>query len=55
MKIPLAELVRGMIRGTIDTHRRRRHILRALLLFSRTHPDPDFKRAAHERVRLSGD
>ena len=44
----LADLIRGMIRGTIDTQRRKRALLRALLHFSRTHPDPAFKRAAHE-------
>jgi AcrR family transcriptional regulator len=44
----LAELVRGMIRGTIDAQRKKRSLLRALLHFSRTHPDPAFKRAAYE-------
>lgn len=45
---PLPDLVRGMIRGTIDAHRKKRNLLRALLQFSRTRNDPEFKRAAHE-------
>ena len=45
---PLPDLVRGIIRGTIDAQRKKRNLLRALLQFSRTHPDPEFKRAAHE-------
>ncbi|MBV8516916.1 MAG: TetR/AcrR family transcriptional regulator [Acidobacteria bacterium] len=53
MHIPLPELLRGMIRGTLDSYRRRRNLLRALLQFSRTHPDPAFRRAAHEINRTS--
>jgi AcrR family transcriptional regulator len=48
MNAPLPDLVRGMIRGTIEAQRKKRNLLRALLQFSRTHPDPAFKRAAHE-------
>jgi AcrR family transcriptional regulator len=44
----LSDLIRGMIRGTIDAQRKKRSLLRALLHFSRTHPDPAFKRAAYE-------
>ena len=48
MQVPLPDLVRGMIRGTIEAQRKKRNLLRALLHFSRTHPDPSFKRAAHD-------
>lgn len=48
LECTLPDLVRGMIRGTIDAQRKKRHLLRALLHFSRTHPDPAFKRAAYE-------
>jgi AcrR family transcriptional regulator len=53
MRIPLPELLRGMIRGTVEAYRRRRNLLRALLQFSRTHPDPAFRREAHELNRAS--
>jgi len=49
----LPDLLRGMIRATIDAHRKKRHLLRALLQFARTHPDPEFKRAAHEMNQTS--
>lgn len=47
-QVALPDLVRGVVRATIEAHRKKRHLLRALLQFSRTHPDPAFKRAAHE-------
>jgi AcrR family transcriptional regulator len=53
MNIPLPDLVRGMIRGTIEMHRRNRNLLRALLRFSRAHADPEFKKAAHEMNRAN--
>ena len=53
LNLPLPQLLRGVIRGSIEAHRRSRNLLRALLLFSRTHPDPKFKRSAHEMNRAS--
>lgn len=53
MIVPLPDLLRGVIRGSIEAHRRSRNLLRALLRFSRTHPDPKFKRAAHEMNRAN--
>lgn len=53
LNIALPDLLRGVIRGSIEAHRRNRNLLRALLLFSRTHPDPKFKRAAHEMNRAN--
>jgi AcrR family transcriptional regulator len=47
-QVALPDLVRFVIRATIEAHRKKRNLLRALLRFSRTHPDPEFKRAAHE-------
>ena len=53
LDLPLPQLLRGVIRGSIEAHRRSRNVLRALLQFSRTHPDPKFKRAAHEMNQAS--
>ena len=53
MHMRLPDLFRAMIRGTIEGHRRRRGLLHALHLFSQMHPDPEFKRAAHELNRAN--
>ncbi|HWW61774.1 MAG TPA: helix-turn-helix domain-containing protein, partial [Thermoanaerobaculia bacterium] len=53
IKLPLPELVRGMVRGMVEGYRRKRNILRALLEYSRTHPDAKFKRTARELNRAS--
>ena len=46
MKLPITALVRGMVVGLVDAYRRNRRLLRALHLFARTHPDPQFRRHA---------
>lgn len=53
IKLPLPDLIRGMVRGMVEGYRRKRNILRALLQYSRTHPDAKFKRTARELNRAS--
>ena len=50
--MPLEQLVRRVVSGMVEGHRRNRTLLRALLLYSQTHRDPEFRRRADE---LSGD
>ena len=49
--IPLPVLLRKIVHGTVEGHRRTRHILRALIHFYRSHRDRSFKRAAMEMNR----
>jgi AcrR family transcriptional regulator len=49
--LPLTSLVRSLIYGMVEGHRRRRGILRALLHYARTHQDADFRQAAEEMNR----
>lgn len=51
--ISIEDLVRGVIRSSLETYRKRRNILLALRQFARTHPDPSFKRSAHEMNRFA--
>ena len=53
MEISLPNLLRGMIRGSIESHRRKRNLLRALFQFARTHEDPTMKREAAKMNRAS--
>jgi AcrR family transcriptional regulator len=49
----LPDLLRGMIRGSVEGHRRKRSLLRALHHFARTHSDPTMKREAGKMNRAS--
>ena len=53
VKISLADLMHGMIRGSIESHRRKRNLLRALFQYSRTHEDPAIRREAAKINRAS--
>lgn len=53
VKIGLPALLRGMIRGVIEGHRRKRNLLRALFQFGRTHDDPAIRREAAGMNRAS--
>jgi AcrR family transcriptional regulator len=53
MRLPLAALLAGMIRGMVEGYRRKRNILRALLHFARSHPDPNFRKSAAELNRAT--
>lgn len=44
----LVERVRMLVGGTVAGYRLQRGILRALLLYAQTHPDPEFRRRADE-------
>lgn len=50
---PIPDLLRGVIRGSIEAHRRKRKLLRALMQFTRTHSDPGMKREAANMNRAS--
>jgi AcrR family transcriptional regulator len=51
--VPLAALVRGMVRGIAEGYRRKRGLLRALVRYARTHPDPDFRELAKKMNRAT--
>lgn len=53
MDVKLPDLLRGMIRGSIESHRRKRNLLRALFMFARTHDDPTMKQQAAKMNRAS--
>src|SRR3981081_3079448 len=48
---PTAELLSTLVTGMIEGYRVRRSLVRALLLYAQTHPDPAF-RSHSEQVRL---
>ena len=52
-RLSVQELARAMIRGMAAGFRRRRGLLRALILYARTHEDPDFRRRAHALDRAT--
>jgi len=54
-RIPAATIIRGVVTGLIEGYRRRRGLLQALIRYSRTHPDPEFRRAAQEMNRAGID
>jgi AcrR family transcriptional regulator len=51
--VSLSDLLRGMVRGSVESHRRKRNLLRALFQFARTHSDPAMKREAGKMNRAS--
>ena len=53
VQFTLQDLLRGMIRGSVEGHRRKRNLLRALHQFARTHSDPAMKREAAKMNRAS--
>lgn len=53
VRISLPDLLRGMIRGSVESHRRKRNLLRALFQFARRHNDPAIKREAARTNRAS--
>lgn len=52
-RIKLPDLLHGVIRGSIESHRRKRDLLRALFQFARTHADPSIKREAARMNRIT--
>ncbi len=46
-----AAIVRSLVHGMVQGYRLRRELLRALLLYAETHPDPRFRRRASELNR----
>ena len=53
VQFTLQELLRGMIRGSVEAHRRKRNLIRALNQFSRTHDDPSIRNEAAKMNRAS--
>lgn len=51
--VPLPALVRGMVKGIAEGYRRKRNLLRALVRYARTHPDPEFRKLAHKLNRAT--
>jgi AcrR family transcriptional regulator len=51
--VPLPALVRGMVKGIAEGYRRRRNLLRALVRYARTHPDPEFRELAKKMNRAT--
>ena len=47
-RLPLSKLVPAIIRGAVMGNRMKRNVVRALILYSRTHRDPSFRKAAFE-------
>lgn len=47
------DLLRGLIRGSVEGHRRKRNLLRAIYQFARTHDESEMKREAAETNRAS--
>lgn len=53
VQFSLGDLLRGMVRGSVESHRRKRNLIRALHQFSQTHDDPAIKREAAKMNRAS--
>lgn len=51
--VSLEKLARGLIVGMAEGYRRRRGLLRALVRYARTHPDPEFRRKAQQMNRAT--
>jgi AcrR family transcriptional regulator len=49
--IPSTEVVSTLVTGMIEGYRSRRSLIRALLLYAQTHPEPEFRSRA-EQLRL---
>lgn len=51
LDIPFESLAKGVVLGIAEGYRRKRGLLRALTRYARTHPDPDYRRAARQLNR----
>src|SRR5437763_417040 len=51
--VPLPALVRGIVKGIAEAYRRKRNLLRALVRYARTHPDPEFRKIARKLNRAT--
>jgi AcrR family transcriptional regulator len=49
----LPKLVRAMVKGIAEGYRRKRGLLRALIQYSHTHRDPEFRRLAQQMDRAT--
>ena len=50
-EVTLEKLARGLIVGMAEGYRRRKGLLRALMHYARTHPDPEFRRSSQRLNR----
>jgi AcrR family transcriptional regulator len=55
IRLPLTSMVNMLIIGMVEGYRRKRGLLRALMHYSRTHRDAEFRRAALEMNRRTTD
>ncbi len=53
VRFTLPDLLRGMVRGAVESHRRKRNLIAALHQFVRTSEDPTIRREAAEINRAS--
>lgn len=53
VNVPLDEMLRSLIRGAVEGHRRKRKLLAALIQYARTHNDRELKRRTGEINRAS--
>lgn len=53
MNLPLDAVAQGLVLGIAEGYRRKRGLLRELSRYARTHPDPDFRRAARAMNRAT--
>ena len=53
MRLPLSSVAQGMVLGIAEAYRRKRGLLRELSRYARTHPDPEFRRAARAMNRIT--
>jgi AcrR family transcriptional regulator len=44
--VPIREMLQAIVHGIVDGYREHRALIRALLLYAETHPDPGFRREA---------
>jgi len=52
---PVAEIVDAWVRSRADVYRRRRALIRAILTYTRAHPDPSFRAAVSDFSALTVD
>lgn len=53
MNLPLNAIAQGIVLGIAEGYRRKRGLIRALLRYARTHPDPEFREVARRMNRLT--
>lgn len=51
LDLPFTALARGIILGIAEGYRQKRGLIRALVHYARTHPDPEFRRSAQRLNR----